>query len=172
MELKKKKIHVVSTGGTIEKNYDERKGALGNHGSVIKEIIETQLRLPYLDICFHELMAKDSLDLTEEDREKILRSVLMIASFGEPVVLLHGTDTIQKTIDFFEQSGKELVVPVVFTGAMRPIGFHKSDALQNLTEALLVCQMIEPGLYLSFHGKLIRGSNFQKNYDLGTFVEN
>ena len=172
MELKRKKVHVVSTGGTIEKNYDERKGALGNHGSVIKEIIETQLRLPYLELCFHEFMAKDSLDLTEEDRNKILRSVLMIASFGEPIVILHGTDTIQETIKFFEESGKRFAVPVVFTGAMRPIGFHKSDALQNLTEALLVCQMIEPGLYLSFHGKLMSGSNFRKNHDLGTFVEN
>ena len=105
MELKRKKVHVVSTGGTIEKNYDEKKGALGNNGSVIKEIIEKQLRLPYLNLCFHELMAKDSLDLSDEDRHKILRSIVLIANLGDPIVVLHGTDTIQKTVNYFELRG-------------------------------------------------------------------
>ncbi len=38
--------------------------------------------------------------------------------------------------------------PIVFTGAMRPYELRSTDALQNLTEALLAVQLVAPGVYV------------------------
>ena len=52
---------------------------------------------------------------------------------------------------------------------MKPVGFEDSDAIQNFTEALYATQILQPGLYLSFHGNLFEGSAIRKNRELGTF---
>lgn len=169
MILEKNKIHIISTGGTIEKIYDEKKGLLGNKGTVIEDIIASKLRLPFSELEFHELMAKDSLDFDDFDRQKILDFVLKLSFSLNPVILLHGTDTLQKTVAFFEEKIEEIKRPLIFTGAMKPVGFFDSDAIQNITEALTLARVLSPGLYVSFHSQLIQGSRFKKNYDLGTF---
>lgn len=167
--IKKKQINIISTGGTIEKIYDEKNGFLDNKGLVVKNIICSKFRLPFTEIVYHELMAKDSLDLTDQDREKIFIFVKDLEKKRSPIVILHGTDTLSKTMNYFEEKKLRLSIPVIFTGAMRPIGFIDSDATQNLTEALMVAKVLDPGIYLSFHNQLIKGAHFKKNYDLGTF---
>ncbi len=170
MIFERNKVHIVSTGGTIEKIYDERSGFLGNRESVVEKIIASELRLPFLKIKYHQLMAKDSLDMTERDREIILDFVKIISAKEEPVIVLHGTDTLQRTVSFFEESGGVAKkAPILFTGAMKPIGFLQSDALQNITEALTLARVLPPGLYVTFHNQVLEGSQFKKNYELGTF---
>lgn len=77
----KSKINVVTTGGTIEKVYDEGAGLLKNKKSIIKNFIQSQLRLPHTDFEVFPLLAKDSLNFNDEDRQLIL-STLSTSSRG------------------------------------------------------------------------------------------
>jgi L-asparaginase len=66
---------------------------------------------------------------------------------------------------------KEIGVPVVFTGAMKPLGFDDSDAAQNVIEAIFAARIMKPGYYVTFHGKLFTVPKFKKNKLRGTFEE-
>ena len=45
--------------------------------------------------------------------------------------------------------------PVVFTGAMRPYELRSTDALQNLTEALISVQILPSGVYAVMHNQVL-----------------
>lgn len=156
------------TGGTIDKSYDEKDGTLINRNSQLEQIIVKYLRYPHLSFEFVHLMSKDSLDLTDEDRDKIFKGIICREMAGNPVIVIHGTDRLQQT--YQRCYGYKYVVPVIFTGAMRPYEFRDSDALQNITEAVALAQCLKPGVYLSFHGQLFTNPMFQKDYDKKTFV--
>ncbi len=163
------RINLITTGGTIEKTYDEFDGTLYNRETVIKQRINDRLRLPYTEIVVHSIMSIDSLDMTSEQREDISKKVDELAKEGHSIVVLHGTDTMQETAELLEKNNNKIDVPVIFTGAMRPLGFEDSDALQNVTEALIAAQLVEPGFYISFHNKLFNVRGFRKNKELRTF---
>ncbi len=158
-----KKVHIITTGGTIEKSYDELDGTLENRTSIIRKEVIDRLRLPYRHLDFHPILAKDSLHMTDEDREVILATIQSLLSQAEPIIVLHGTDTMTVTADFVQSRLKLLQVPILFTGAMRPIGFENSDALQNVTEALLASTLLGPGVYLVFHGRVFAVPGVRKN---------
>ena len=46
--------------------------------------------------------------------------------------------------------------PIVLTGAMRPYELRSTDALQNLTEALLAVQVLPPGVYVAMHNHVLQ----------------
>ncbi len=167
--MKKTTIHIFTTGGTIEKSYHEIEGNLKNRESLLQKALISRLRLPYLNLHVHEVMAKDSLFLNNEDRLFIWGKVEEQMKDGSPIVILHGTDTMAKTAELFFEKCPKPPVPIVFTGAMVPMGFVDSDAKQNFTEALSVAQVAQPGLYLSFHGHVFDVPNVQKNLVLRTF---
>ena len=164
-----RKIHIMTTGGTIEKTYDESDGTLFNRETVIRNKLTQKLRLPYTDICITSLMAMDSLDMKEADRLVISKKIQELAKDGHPIVILHGTDTMQQTAEFVKIEFGSPEVPVIFTGAMKPLGFEDSDALQNVTEALFCAQYIKPGVYISFHNRLFNVPGVRKNKELGSF---
>ena len=165
------KIYVLSTGGTIEKTYNELDGTLFNREVVVKNIIKEQIRLPYTHIVSRSILNKDSLEMTLEDRENICQSILKISKQGFPVVILHGTDTMQQTATLAHEKLTNLKAPVIFTGAMRPLGFYQSDAIQNITEALSLVKVLSPKVYISFHGQVFNLPNVRKNREKGTFEE-
>lgn len=165
------RVFILTTGGTIEKTYDESDGTLFNRETVIRKKIEQRLRLPYTEIEVKSLMTKDSLDMNMDDRELIFQSILRFAKYNDPIVILHGTDTMQQTAEHVQKNWEYPTVPVVFTGAMKPLGFDDSDALQNVTEALIVSKIISPGIYLSFHNRLFGVPGVRKNKSSLTFEE-
>ena len=163
------KVVVISMGGTIEKVYDERDGALKNRGSAIKEKIDARLRLPYTDLRVFSLLAKDSSEMTGEDRALLGSFIASMLKEGCPVVVLHGTDTMVLSAEHCLEALPSLRVPVVFTGAMRPLGLEDSDALQNVAEAVMAARLIDPGVYISFHGRLFAVPGVRKNRERMTF---
>jgi L-asparaginase len=164
-------LFVLTTGGTIEKIYDEFEGSLQNRDTIVKNKILQKLRLPYTEIQVKEIMAKDSLMMDDKDRASILESVKTYSKSGNPIVVLHGTDTMDLTSRFCFENFKDITVPVVFTGAMKPLGFDDSDAAQNVIEAIFAARIMKPGYYVTFHGKLFTVPKFRKNKKLGTFEE-
>lgn len=163
------KLTILTTGGTIEKTYDEIEGSLQNRETIIRHRIEDGLRLPYTKIEVKSLMAKDSLDMDLNDRYLILEAIKKYAKAGYPIVVLHGTDTMQQTAELVEREFKDIPVAVVFTGAMKPLGFIDSDAVQNVVEAMIVAKILVPGVYISFHNRLFHVPGVRKNKQLRTF---
>jgi L-asparaginase len=168
MARKKHKVFVITTGGTIEKIYDEESGTLTNRGSVLQQMLG-RLRLPYTTIQSYDLLCKDSLEMTDKDRQMILFAVENLLEHKVPILILHGTDTMEHTAGYLYENLPNLSVPIIFTGAMKPFGFENSDALQNFTEALLACSLIGPGLYISMHGCIHPLPGVFKNRENGTF---
>lgn len=168
--MKKKQILVLTTGGTIEKSYDELDGSLENRESLLKSLLLSKLRLPHTEVELQEVMAKDSLHMTEEDRHLIYERIIHHSLQGRPIIVLHGTDTMEKTAEHCFKQDPVPRVPVIFTGAMRPVGFEDSDARQNFTEALMAAHLLEPGFYISFHNHLFKVPKVTKNKQQGTFI--
>ncbi|MFP5491144.1 MAG: asparaginase domain-containing protein [Bacteriovoracia bacterium] len=161
-------LTILTTGGTIEKIYDENEGTLQNRDTIIKNKILQKLRLPYTDIRVKSLMAKDSLYMDEDDRKIICDSIAEHEKLGFPIVILHGTDTMDVTASYCFEHHKPKVA-VVLTGAMKPMGFDDSDATQNVVEAIFAAHMLTPGYWVTFHGRLFSVPGFRKNRQKGTF---
>ncbi len=163
------KIAIITTGGTIAKTYDESDGSLKNRRPVIETLVQA-LRLPDLDIDTHDLMQKDSLELTDEDRERILAAVRELLPQRDAILVIHGTDTLELTGEHLCQALPEPGTPVLLTGAMRPYEFRDSDAQQNVTVALLAARLVAPGVYAVMHGRVLRFPGVVKDRKALTFV--
>src|SRR5262245_9829511 len=156
------RVAILTTGGTIEKRYDEADGSLRNRESPLAEILRG-LRLPDLEYQHFSIMSKDSLEMTDEDRAVILHSVADAILTADAVIVLHGTDTLAKTGEVLHQGLRDLRIPVILTGAMRPFEFRDTDAFQNMTEALLACRLASPGVYVAMHNKVLRFPGVEKD---------
>ncbi len=162
-------IILITTGGTIEKTYDEFDGSLENRGTSIKNRIMHKLRLPSTNIYVYPLLSKDSLYMDDLDRELIYSTIKDQLNRKVPIVVLHGTDTMALSAKYCFDKISNLEVPVVFTGAMVPMGFEDTDATQNVTEALLAAKLLCPGFYISFHNQIFEVPNVRKNKEKRTF---
>lgn len=162
-------VIVLTTGGTIEKSYDEYDGSLENKDSIIKHIILKKLRMPFTRLHVHSILSKDSLNMTDYDRALVVNSLKVQLEKGWPIIVLHGTDTMAKTAEYCFNELKKISSPIVFTGAMKPMGFDDSDARQNVTEALLASKLLRPGIYISFHNRVFSVPGVRKNREKKTF---
>jgi len=182
-----RKIALITTGGTIEKTYDEQSGELANRRSIVRRML-SELRLEETEVTVLELLSKDSLDMTEADRDRIVDAVRTTGAEGigaadaadaadaantgaDGVVVLHGTDTLAVTGERLYARIPRPRVPIVLTGAMRPFEMKQSDALQNLTEAIFAAGVLAPGIYCVAHGRSLAFPGVRKDVARGTFVK-
>lgn len=166
------RIALISTGGTIEKTYDELGGVLSNKLSVLDMLLAT-LELRGVTIDRVPLMNKDSLDMTESDHDLIADTAELMSRNHDGVVIVHGTDRLAKTGDriherLVQKGGARKAV--VLTGAMRPYEMRRTDATQNVTEALAAVQLLVPGVYVAMHNRVLQFPGVVKDTKQGTFV--
>lgn len=162
-------VYLITTGGTIEKEYSEQLGVVVNRESKIGQFLR-QLRLPEVDVRVTSLMNKDSLEMTPEDRALLVDEVRKLLPENCPIVITHGTDTMVESGVLIEKSLPDIKVPIILTGAMMPLGFERSDGLQNLTESLFAARTLAPGVFIVFHSQVIPVAAAKKDRELGTFV--
>lgn len=163
------RIYVIATGGTIEKVYSEQTGNVQNLDTKIDRYFR-QLRLHDADIQVTHLMNKDSLEMTDADRARVLETVREKLKDPAPVVITHGTDTMIDTGLLLQKSLPGPPVPIVLTGAMTPLGFESSDGLQNLTESLFAVRTLPPGVYIVMHNQFFPVDRARKDRELSRFV--
>ncbi|MDF1661370.1 MAG: asparaginase domain-containing protein [Planctomycetota bacterium] len=167
--MKQKRIALISTGGTIEKTYDELQGIMTNNLSNLDVMMAT-LETGGIEINRVSLMNKDSVEMTAEDHDQIIENASVHSRYHDGVVVIHGTDRLAKTGRLmFEKIGTPKT-PIVLTGAMRPFALKNTDAMQNLAEALLAVQILEPGIYVVMHNKVLKFPGIVKDRARGTFV--
>ena len=163
------RIAILTTGGTIEKTYNESDGTLANVGSVLHHILG---RLRHYDIDSRHIpvMSKDSRDIDDADRQTILYAVKAAMSQSDALIIIHGTDTLVTTGEYLQAKLSEVKKPIILTGAMRPYEFRDTDAVQNVTEALFACGVLDPGVWVVMHSRALHFPGIIKDRSRMSFV--
>jgi L-asparaginase len=163
-------IALISTGGTIEKTYHEFEGIMSNRVSVL-DIMISGLQLTGIELTRIPLMNIDSLEMTPADHEAISTAVAGAAKDHDGVVIVHGTDRLAVTGEQLIVDHPQISIPIVLTGAMRPYMLRTTDAMQNLTEALLAVQFLDPGVYVAMHNSVLAFPGVHKDQAQLRFVK-
>lgn len=160
------KITIINTGGTFNKRYNPLKGLL--------EVPSDNIALDKIIASCHNvqfeiknIVSKDSLDMTDIDRQIITDAVKQSAS--DKVIIIHGTDTVDLTSAFLRNqiSNKQ----IVFTGAMIPMSIDEVEATMNFSQALgFLSAKVENGIYLAMHGVVVDASKLIKDKSVGKFL--
>jgi L-asparaginase len=157
-------IRILVTGGTFDKEYDERTGRLYFKDTHVPEML-ARGRCG-VDVVVETVMMIDSLDLDDAGRGEIVRRCRQ--SPESRVVITHGTDTMVETARALAR-GALGDKTVVLTGAMVPYAFGSSDGLFNLGSALSFAQVLPPGVYVAMNGRHFRWDRVRKNRAAGVF---
>ena len=149
-------VEILTTGGTIDKIYFDAKSSFQVGESPIADLLrEANLTI---EIKVTEVMRKDSLEMTDNDR-KLIRQAAE-ASSSQQLVITHGTDTIVQTGRALQGiMGKTIVL----TGAMQPARFRATDALFNVAAALTAAQTLPQGVYIAMNGQIFDPQTTYKN---------
>ena len=166
--MNKFRLALVSTGGTIEKTYDELSGLLSNDVSMLDFLLTSIVT--DIEISRIRLMNKDSRNMSIKDHKLIADTVEVNSEDHDAIVIVHGTDKLVETGNEI-YNRQNFSVPVILTGAMRPFQLKKTDATQNITESLLAAKILSPGVYCVMHNKVLSFPGVVKGYTLGTFVK-
>lgn len=158
-------IRIFVTGGTFDKEYDEIAGKLYFKDTHLPEIF--RLGRCTLNINIRTLMMIDSQEMSEEDRELIIRHCVKCKE--KKIIITHGTDTMVKTARVL--AAQNISKTIVLTGAMIPYKFGSSDGFFNLGSALAFVQTLPHGVYIAMNGKYFKSDNVAKNPKTGYFEE-
>ena len=124
-------IRLFVTGGTFDKEYNEREGSLYFQDTHVGAMLKLGRSLA--DVEVRTLMMVDSLEMSDEDRQVILAQCRSCPR--DRIVITHGTDTMEETAYFLSLTvgGCE---PVILTGAMRQANWVGADGPANLRNAI------------------------------------
>ncbi len=155
-------LEIFTTGGTIDKVYFDAKSKFEVGEPQILEVLrEANLSIDYL---VTPLMRKDSLELTDEDREQVRKAVE--TSPATRIVITHGTDTMTDTARTLAGIvGKTIVL----TGAMQPARFRFTDAVFNIASAMMAAQTLAEGVYITMNGQVFDPATTRKNVEMNRF---
>lgn len=159
-------VLILVTGGTFDKEYDERNGRLYFKGTHLPEMLERGRCL--VPVRTKTLMMKDSLLMTPADRRKVLAACR--SARETRIVVTHGTDTMVETARLLGAELSASGKTVVLTGAMVPYAFGSSDGLFNLGAALAYAQAMPPGVWVAMNGRAHPYNKVKKNRRLGRFL--
>lgn len=155
-------IHVFTTGGTIDKIYFDASSQFEVGDSLLPDLLaDANIRDGFR---IRELLRKDSLDMTDADRQRVLQAVS--ACEGSRILVTHGTDTMAETARVLEAVRDKTIV---LFGAMQPARMQRSDAVFNLGFAWAAVQLLPPGVYIAMNGEVFRAGSVRKNREAQRF---
>ena len=156
------KIKIFTVGGTIDKEYFDRKSEYEVGEPTIGEILK-EAHVNF-DFSITPILHKDSLDMTDQDRQMVFDRVA--ADEHRRIILTHGTDTMIQT------AKKLTIIPdktIVLTGALAPARFKSSDAAFNIGCAIGAVQILDPGVHIAMNGRIFHPDRVRKNLDRNWF---
>jgi L-asparaginase len=158
-------IQVLTTGGTIDKVYFDKKSTFEVGDPQIGEVL-ARARVTF-EYTVRTLFKKDSLDLTDEDRQ-VVRQAIASDTVHRRFVVTHGIDTMVETAKAL--AGLEDKV-IVLTGSAEPARFQESSAIFNIGCAVVAVQALPPGVYITMNGRIFDPERVRKNRELNRFEE-
>ena len=155
-------IAIFTTGGTIDKVYIDAKGNYHVGAPMVRELLAHARLREAPEIT--ELLRKDSLEMTLEDRQAIRAAVAACAATR--VLVTHGTDTMVETAAVLAGIPDKTIV---LTGALQPGRFTDSDAAFNLGLAFGAVQLCSAGVYVVANGTVFPAAKVRKNLESNRF---
>ena len=157
-------IEIFTTGGTIDKVYFDALSEYQIGPTALPDMLaENNVHVPHR---VTQLMRKDSLELTDADRQAIHEAVA--ASDADKILVTHGTDTMAQT-------GRALMgitgKTIVLTGAMQPARLRSTDAIFNVGFAISAALLQAPGVYIAMSGQVFPADQVRKDRAAGQFVQ-
>lgn len=157
-------IKFIAVGGTIDKVYFDRLSTYKVGEPGVSEILR-DANVSFEYGC-ESVMRKDSLYMTEKDRQEVYDRVS--AEESRFIVMTHGTDTMVKTARKLQGIPDKVIV---LTGAMQPARFKSSDAEFNIGTAVAAVQLLPPGVYIVMNGRILDPDKVKKSRKLNRFEE-
>ncbi|MDQ3754629.1 MAG: asparaginase domain-containing protein [Acidobacteriota bacterium] len=150
------KIKIFTAGGSIDKTYDLHASDFLIGPSQVGDVLrEANVTIPFE---VEEFVRKDSLQMTDEDREQLRQ--LVAGEPAERIVITHGTDTLHLTGQALSEIPGKVIV---LTAAMRPASFKDTDAHFNIGCAFIAAQTLPEGVYLVINGRVFDPFRANKN---------
>lgn len=160
-----KKILIISAGGTFNKIYDPIKGEfyIDEASHALEDIASKWL----CKFEIHNIIGKDSLDMTSHDRLELLATINH--SEYHHILIIHGTDTMDVTAEYL--SDADLEKQIVLTGAMVPYSVDPVEATANLCSAYGYINAInKEGIYIAMNGVIDTYEKVKKDRSKGKFM--
>ena len=157
------RVLVLHTGGTLMMRAHQASSS--SEATLTPDVYGRDLtaELPGLlriaDLETRILFTMDSGDMQPADWTAIAREVH--GAVADPsidgIVIVHGTDTMAYSASALALLLGPLPKPVVLTGAQRPLVDARTDARENLIDAVLVATLRVPEVTIAFASRALRG---------------
>lgn len=163
-------VLLILTGGTISMGEDPATGALTPLGkeqmlSYLPEL--DQLPVKISTVSFDPMI--DSSDVDPSFWVKVAETIRDHYDRFDGFVVLHGTDTMAYSASAVSFMLQNLSKPVVFTGSQLPLGMLRSDAKENVMNAIEIAaaqddngKPLIPEVTVFFESYLMRGNRTTK----------
>lgn len=158
------KVLFIQTGGTIDKDYPKRNNGYAfeiDQPAAERILARAELAFEYKVV---SLFKKDSLDLTDEDRNEI-RTYCQRSDFSK-IIITHGSDTLVETA---KAIGSIKNKTIILTASYRPERFTNSDADFNLGTAIGALNTKAEGTFIAMNGIILDPAHARKNPESGRF---
>ena len=155
-------IKIFTTGGTIDKIYFDQKSEYQIGDPQACDLLKRANVV--IDYDVKALLRKDSLELTDDDRDFIYHAVK--GEVCDRIIVTHGTDTMIQTAKMLATVPDKTIV---MTGSMYPARFADSDAVFNVACAVAAVQLLPAGVYIAMNGKIFNPFNARKNVEQNRF---
>ena len=160
-----KNILCISTGGTFNKKYNPLNGDLEiDSKSKALADISKKWQSSFETV---SIIGKDSLEMTGSDRLLLLATINL--STHRYIIVIHGTDTINVTASYLDDS--DLDKCVVLVGSMMPYSIDAVEAAVNFGVAYGFLQaQKKPGIFIAMNGIIAEHQRIKKDKKRGKFI--
>ncbi|NCC25668.1 MAG: L-asparaginase 1 [Deltaproteobacteria bacterium] len=158
--MKRKRILIISTGGTIGMRRTSR-GFAPEPGFLAEQMATmSELGHPLMpEYSIHEFdPILDSAEMGPRDWNRIVQGLSRNYADHDGFVVIHGTDTMAYTASALAFMLEGLAKPVILTGSQIPLCEVRNDARDNLiTSMFLAANHDLPEVCICFGGRILRG---------------
>jgi len=157
-----KKILLIHTGGTFGMVPIEPTQVLapGNLHQQINKHAPELYNLAEID--FETPFNLDSSNIAAPEWDYLANLIDSKMEHYDGFVIIHGTDTMVYTAAALSYTLRNLKKPVILTGSQRPLSKLRSDARENLVDAVECATMALPEVSIVFGQDIIRGNRAKK----------
>src|SRR5450631_118860 len=156
------RVLVLHTGGTLMMSAAGSELRPDAYGKDL--LAELPILARAADVTTRVLFDLDSGDMQPSHWLDVARAVhgaLSDEGF-DGVVVVHGTDTMAYSASALALVLGPLPRPVVLTGAQRPLAEVRTDARQNLVDAVFAATLPVPEVGIAFASRVLRGTRAMK----------
>lgn len=159
--VKTMKLSLLATGGTIACTPTENGLAPTLRGADLLDAVRGSLPC---EVETKDVFQMDSSNMQPEEWSALARAADEALQTSDGVVITHGTDTMAYTAAALSFMLAGAGKPIILTGSQLPVSHPLTDARLNLLRALTAATAGVPGVYVSFHDKLISGVRCVKTH--------